>query len=183
MIRTVVAFNKQEILDSVSGMLEEAGISVRYRCHTGMEVIRAIKKMGGGVVICYYKLQDMTADQMSFELQGIADFLVIAKPAYLDLCENDSLFKLPMPIRLGELVGSVNVLLQLDQKRSKAEVPRRSGEDEQLILQAKELLMEKNGMTEAQAHRYLQKKSMETSSKMTDTARLILNAFDYRVNL
>jgi response regulator NasT len=182
-VRTVVAFNKKEVSDSIAGMLEEAGISVRYRCHSGMEVIRAIKKMGGGVVICNYKLADMTADQMYYELQGIADFLVIAKPAYLELCENEGLFKLPMPVRLGELVGSVNVLIQLDQKRSRAAIPKRSEEDKQLIMKAKELLMEKNGMTEEQAHRYLQKKSMETSSKMTDTAKIILEAFDYRVNM
>jgi AmiR/NasT family two-component response regulator len=43
--------------------------------------------------------------------------------------------------------------------------------------------MENSGMTEPQAHRYLQKKSMETSSKMTDTARLILKAFDGRTVL
>jgi ANTAR domain. len=135
--------------------------------------------MGGGVVIVY-KLLDMTADQMAYELQGTADFLVAAKPAYLELCENESLFKIPMPIRLGEFIGSVNVLLQLDQKRSRTEIPKRSDDDEMLIIQAKQLLMEKNGMTEPQAHRYLQKKSMETSSKMTDTARLILKAFDYR---
>jgi response regulator NasT len=88
-----------------------------------------------------------------------------------------------MPVRLGELVGSVNVLIQLDQKRSRAAIPKRSEEDKQLIMKAKELLMEKNGMTEEQAHRYLQKKSMETSSKMTDTAKIILEAFDYRVNM
>ncbi len=180
MVRTVVAFNKQETLDSIASMLEDNGIPVRYRCRTGPEVIRAIKKMGGGVVICYYKLLDMTADEMAFELQGSADFLVAAKPAYLELCENENLFKIPMPIKVGEFIGSVNVLLQLDQKRSKAEIPKRSPEDELLILQAKQLLMEKNGMTEPQAHRYLQKKSMETSSKMTDTARLILQAFDCR---
>ncbi len=183
MVRTVVAFNKEETLDSISSLLEEAGIPVRYRCRTGPEVIRAVKKMGGGIVICYYKLLDVTADQLAYELQGLADVLVAAKPAYLDLCENESLFKIPMPIRTGEFIGSVNVLLQLDQKRIKSEIPRRSEEDELLILRAKQLLMENSGMTEPQAHRYLQKKSMETSSKMTDTARLILKAFDGRTVL
>lgn len=178
MVRTVVAFNKQETLDSISSLLEDSGISVRYRCRTGPEVIRAVKKMGGGVVICYYKLLDVMADQIAYELQGIADVLVAAKPVYLDLCENESLFKIPMPIRTGEFIGSVNVLLQLDQKRSKAELPKRSEDDELLIIQAKQLLMDNSGMSEPQAHRYLQKKSMETSSKMTDTAKLILKAFD-----
>jgi hypothetical protein len=67
MVRTVVAFNKEETLDSISLILENAGIPVRYRCRTGPEVIRAVKKMGGGVVICYYKLLDMTADRIACE--------------------------------------------------------------------------------------------------------------------
>jgi response regulator NasT len=178
MVRTVVAFNKEETLESVSLILENAGIPVRYRCRTGPEAIRAVKKMGGGVVICYYKLLDMTADRIAYELTGLADCLVAAKPALLDLCENTSLFKIPMPIRTGEFIGSVNVLLQLDQKRSRSEYTRRSEEDELLIIRAKQLLMIKKNMTEPQAHKFLQQKSMETSSKMTNTAKHILKTFD-----
>ena len=40
--------------------------------------------------------------------------------------------------------------------------------------QAKAVLMDRHGMTEEQAHRFLQKQSMDHGAKLTDTARLVL---------
>lgn len=176
MIRTVTAFYRPDTLEAVCSMLERSGIPVRFRCRTGAEAIRAVKKMGGGVVICAYKLPDMTADELAFELRGEAMVLVVAKPAQLDLCEAADIFKIPAPVRTGELCGSVNMLLQLSEQRSR--IPRRSSEEAELVSRAKELLMSRNSMTEEEAHRFLQRRSMETSSKMADTARLILASAD-----
>ena len=46
-----------------------------------------------------------------------------------------------------------------------------------MIVQAKELLMQRDHLSEAQAHRYIQKKSMDAGKKMEDTAQEILNNF------
>lgn len=178
MIRTVVTFESETNRNTIADMLEKNGISVRYRCRTGAETIRAIKKMGGGVVVCGYKFPDMTAQQLSYDLAESTMFLVVAKSAALEMCDNEEIFKLAMPVHTGELVGSVNMLVQLDQKRSRKSLPKRSPEDEDLIAQAKEILMSVNKMTEEQAHRYIQRKSMETSSKMAETAKLIIMAFE-----
>ena len=51
---------------------------------------------------------------------------------------------------------------------------RRCPEDEALLTQAKAFLMERHGMTEAEAHRFLQKQSMNNGVKMVDTARRVL---------
>ena len=47
---------------------------------TGAEVIRAVRYMGGGVVVCGVKLPDMTADQLYDDLEGDAYILAAAKP-------------------------------------------------------------------------------------------------------
>ena len=47
----------------------------------------------------------------------------------------------------------------------------------QEIRRAKELLMEVNRMSEAEAHRFLQKRSMDTGAKLADTARLVLEHY------
>jgi hypothetical protein len=177
-IRIVVTFEQEANRTLVADMLEKNGITVRYRCRTGAETIRAIKKMGGGVVVCGYKFPDMTAEHLAEDLDQRAMFLVLGKSVELDLFDNEDMFRLLMPVRAGELVGAVNLLLQLDQKRSRKMIPKRSQEEEEIIRQAKEVLMTVNHMTEAQAHRYLQRRSMETLTKMTDTARLILTAFE-----
>ncbi len=178
MIRTVVAFENDETRTKIAESLEKSGIAVRYRCRTGMDVIRAIKRMGGGVVVCGHKLADMTSSDIIFELQDLASFLIVARRDQLNICEDEGVFTLPMPVKVDELCGSVRMLMQMDVKHCKAKVPQRSEEDRGLIEQAKALLMEKNHFTEDQAHRFLQRKSMATSSKLADTARLIIAAFD-----
>ncbi len=174
MIRTVVAFEKDESRDKIADMLERSGIAVRYRCRSGAEVLRAVKTMGSGVVICGHKLTDMSSGQLAHELHGMAKFLVLAKQSQLELMDDPDTFKLPIPISAAELRGSVNILIQLDEITARAQLPQRSEEEREMIRRAKELLMESRGFTEAEAHRYLQKRSMETGMKLPETARQIL---------
>lgn len=174
MIRTVVAFEKDESRDKIADMLEKAGVTVRFRCRSGAEVLRAVKTMGSGVVICGHKLSDMSAGHLAHELQGQAKFLVLAKQNQLELMDDPDVFKLQLPISAGELRGSVSILLQLDEIAARSQIPQRTEEERQIITRAKELLMESRGFTEAQAHKYLQKRSMETGTKLAETARHIL---------
>ena len=174
MIRTVVAFEKDESRERIADMLERSGIPVRFRCRSGAEVLRAVKNMGSGVVICGHKLTDMSAGQLAHELHGMAKFLVLAKQSLLELMDDPDIFKLPIPISAAELRGSVNILIQLDEITARAQTPQRTEEEVEMIRRAKELLMESRGFTEAQAHRYLQKRSMETGTKLSETARQIL---------
>ena len=44
-----------------------------------------------------------------------------------------------------------------------------------IIRRAKALLMERDGMTEAQAHRFLQKRSMDHQEKLLRTAQAVLD--------
>lgn len=174
MIRTIVAFEKDESRDKIADMLERSGVTVRFRCRSGAEVLRAVKTMGSGVVICGHKLSDMPATELAHELHGQAKFLILAKQSQLELLDNPDIFKLPIPISAAELRGSVNILIQLNDISARAQMPQRTEEEQEIIRRAKEALMEGRGFTEAQAHKYLQKRSMETGIKLAETARAIL---------
>ncbi len=175
MIRTVVAFEKDESRDRIADMLERAGVPVRFRCRSGAEVLRAVKTMGSGAVICGHKLTDMSAQRLAHELNGQAKLLVLAKQNQLDMIDDPDVFKLQIPISSGELRGSVSILIQLDEISARSHIPQRTEEEKHVIEKAKELLMESRGFSEEQAHRYLQKRSMETGMKLADTARQILD--------
>ena len=43
-----------------------------------------------------------------------------------------------------------------------------------MISEAKALLMERNHMSEEEAHRYLQKSSMDSGTNMLETAQMVL---------
>ena len=42
---------------------------------------------------------------------------------------------------------------------------------------AKALLMERNNMTEPEAHRYIQKTAMDTGTSLVETAQMVLDLF------
>lgn len=176
MAHIILALGAEALSKQVRDTLDVNGLQVGYICRGGGEAIKAAKNLGRGVVICPFKLPDMTADFLSGCLRDTATVLVIAKPALLDLCSDADLFRLPAPFRAAELVGCVRMLTQMDDMRAAARKPRRSAEDEALISRAKGLLMERNSLTEHDAHRYLQQKSMSMGCRLTDTAMMIVNS-------
>ena len=99
--------------------------------------------------------------------------LMIAPQHQLDMV-NEEIFRLPAPISRSDLVNSTEMVLQMSRRLGRMIKPRRSDEDREVIRQAKSLLMERNGLTEDQAHRLLQKKSMDSGVNLVQTARLVL---------
>ena len=91
----------------------------------------------------------------------------------LDVLTED-IFRLPAPVSKGDLCASVRMVLQMNHRLERMIRPRRNEEEQAVIEEAKRLLMERNGMTEEQAHRFIQKKSMDSGSRMVQTARLVL---------
>ena len=177
MSKVIVAFENENNRKRICEILEATGIQVRLSCRSGSEAIRAIRKMSGGIVISGYKLTEMTVVDLAYDLSGIAMILTIASPQQLELCENDNIFKLPTPFSRGDLVSSVRMLLQMQEKNYRAAPPRRSERDTADINKAKEILMNKNGMSEEEAHRFIQRRSMDTGAKAAETARLIISSY------
>ena len=79
------------------------------------------------------------------------------------------------------LVNTLEMMTQtLERRRRKRResVRKRSTEEKAVIDQAKALLMERNHMSESEAHRYLQKNSMESGTNMLETAQMVLMILD-----
>ena len=89
-----------------------------------------------------------------------------------------NIMSLPMPLQVCDLVNTVEMMCQdqIRKKRKARQQPaRRSDKDTQVITKAKELLMDRNGMTEAEAHRYIQKCSMDNGTNMVETAQMVIS--------
>ena len=85
---------------------------------------------------------------------------------------------LTMPIKAYDLMNTLQMMLQnMDRRRRKRKktIKSRTPEQEALIRKAKELLMARNNMTEEEAHRYIQKRSMDNGTDLTETAQMILS--------
>ena len=60
-------------------------------------------------------------------------------------------------------------------KKRKSRPKERSEEDKKVLQEAKNLLMERNGMSEEEAHRYIQKCSMDSGTNLVETAEMVLS--------
>ena len=173
-VSVFIAFDNTSKQTRIRELLESGGITVNGSFRSGAEVKRSINKSGGGVIICGLKLSDMTSDTLAFDLSGLALILVTAHPEQLELCENTDLFLLPTPVTRGDLTASVRMLIQMEEKRHRISKPRRTKDENELIERAKALIMAKYGVNEPEAHRFIQRASMETGSRMSETARMML---------
>lgn len=177
MERIVVAFSHEEAQRRILRLLESAGCSPAACCSSGGETIRTVRKLGGAVVVCGFKFRDMTASEVAASLRDTAVLLVLASAAHLDFCEGENLFKLPTPAARSDFFASLDMLCRQEARHPRRAPPQRDEEEVRLIRRAKELLMEVNRMSEAEAHRFLQKRSMDAGLKLAETARLVLEHY------
>ena len=148
---------------------------------TGSQVISHADHLNGGIVVCSYKLPDMMYSQLHDCLPAGFEMLLMASQHILADCRDNDIVCLAMPIKIYDMVNTVDMMMQAAgrrKKRLRAKPRERNAEEEALIRKAKYVLMDRNNMTEEEAHRYIQKCSMDSSTNMVETAQMVLSMMD-----
>ncbi|MBD5118767.1 MAG: ANTAR domain-containing protein [Clostridiales bacterium] len=184
MRQVIVAFERQSNCDRLREIVEKSGEFSCVVCRTADQVRRAVRKLRLDIVVCGFKLGEESCESLFYDLPQRCSMLMVAPQAQLDLCETEGIFKLQAPVRRSELMASVRLLAQVARSASSQVArgassqghspARRSQEERELVERAKAVLMSRHGMTEEQAHRFLQKQSMDNGARLTDTAKLVL---------
>ena len=177
MDRIVVAFANEEAQRRILRLLASDGWESAACCTSGAEVIRVVRKLGSAIVICGFKLRDMTAADLAADLRGTAVLLVVSSAVNLDMCEGENLYKLATPAARSDFFATLDMLRRFEEKNLHHPPPKRKEADQKLIRTAKELLMDVNRMTESEAHRFLQKRSMDSGMKLVETAQYIIDTY------
>ena len=175
--RIIVAFARNASREKICQLVEQCGYELRGSFRSGAEVLRAIHKMGGGVIISGYKLADMTVDELANNLDGMGQILVAASPMNLELVETPRALRVPSPISRVAFREALDTLLDRDSRQQHSRISQRTPEETALINHAKALLIAR-GMTEAEAHSALQQRSMRNRCRLTETAQQIIVAYD-----
>ena len=180
MINIIVVFSKRENAVNKRNILVRAGMNVSAVCLTGAKALQYADTLGEGIVVCGYKMQDMQYTELRELLPEPFEMLLTAAPdKWMDDLPS-GVVGLPSPIKVHNLVNTLEMMTQtLERRRRKRResVRKRSTEEKAVIDQAKALLMERNHMSESEAHRYLQKQSMDSGNTLTDTAWAVINMF------
>ena len=174
MEKVIVAFESDRSSWRIKEILEGSGAASCILCKTADQVRRTVHNLHITAVICGYKLDDVTAQALYSDLPASCAMLVLASQNLLELLQEEDIFRLPTPISRGDLISAARMLLQMGRRLERASRPGRSSDEQALIQQAKALLMQRRGMSEEQAYRFLQKSSMDNSRKLVQTAQLLL---------
>ena len=176
MEQVILAFEGEKNARHIRDIIEKSGLAEGIICHSAAEVKRLAGLQGIYTVVCGYKLPDETAQSLADDLPRSCSILVLAVQSMLDLIDDDEkLYKLSAPATRSELLSQVEMLLSRGRRAEGcAHIPR-SQEEINLIERAKAYLTAERGMSEEEAHRFLQKKSMDTGKKLTQTAQMVLD--------
>ena len=170
MARIIVASAVQSSRDQLYRLLSSSGFAVFRSCASGSELRRALNECEDAIVILIGSMKDCKADELKWDWGDRIHILLIAKPDVLEACESDEVFRLTLPASGQAVTGAVEMLSQLHQMR----LPKRSFSDRNAVEQAKRFIMEKQKLSEKEAHRLLQQYAMNHGMKMADYAAQIL---------
>ncbi|MCD7824925.1 MAG: ANTAR domain-containing protein [Clostridiaceae bacterium] len=173
----IIAFPKLEDAKNLRKLLIRNGYDVNAVCDSGTEVMEVVNRLDGGIVICGYRFSDMYYMEINDYLPKGFQMLLLASPGKLAECDVRNLLFLAMPFKVQDLMSTLEMMLVKYNrwKKKQKNKPRVRSEGEQkLIVAAKELLIERNRMTEEEAHHYIQKLSMDSSTNLVETAAMLL---------
>ena len=177
MIGIIVVFPSRENAANIRNLLVRYGMTVSGVCTTGAQAMNHADALDEGIVVCGYKLKDMMYTELREYLPENFEMLLVASRQFWGESTADNLVCVSMPLKLHDLLDTVSMMSEAQERRRRklrARPRERSGEDQEVIRRAKEVLMERSYMTEAEAHRYIQKCSMDSGNNMAETARMVL---------
>jgi hypothetical protein len=180
MFSIIVGFPKLEDANNIKNLFIRNGYQCSEACTLGAQVISHANDLDEGIVVCGYRFSDMHYSELNNYLPKGFEMLLIASPEKLEYCQNNDIVCLPMPIKTQDLLNTIQMMTYRYQKRKKKDrdKPRQRTEEEKAIIRkAKLVLMDRNNMTEEEAHRYLQKHSMDSGTNMIEMSEMVLRMF------
>ena len=102
--------------------------------------------------------------------------LLIASEGILDTCVTPDIVRLCLPLKVHDLMDTIEFMQSaiIRRQKKKKKMPKvRSEKEQKMIDAAKKLLMDRNSKTEEEAHRYMQKCSMDSGTNLEETAEMV----------
>lgn len=181
MANVIVAFSKSEDARNIKNILTRSGFSVVAVCNSGAQALSQTGNLSGGLIVCGYRLSDMMYQELHDNLPPEFAMLMISSPSRWDSHVPEDVVCLPMPLKVHDLVSTLEMMAQAQarRRRKQRQQPKQRNEQERRLLdKAKKLLMERNGMSEEEAHRYIQKCSMDSGTNLVETAQMVISLID-----
>ncbi|MGI6012384.1 MAG: ANTAR domain-containing response regulator [Ruminococcus sp.] len=171
----LIVLPKLEDGKKVRKILMNHGFSHVFVYSTASALLQEVNRHSHGLVISGYRLKDMYYRELAESLPDWFELVLMGSASTVSEAEA-GILSLTTPLKVYDLVNTVEmVLAQMERRfRKKKQLKKRTQREENYIRNAKFLLMERNHLSEEEAHRYIQKSSMDSGTNMVETAQMIL---------
>ncbi len=174
----VVVLPRLEDSKKLQKILNSRGFSDVHACVNGAAALQEVNRHDRGMVISGPRLSDMHFLELLDHLPGYFELVIMGSASVVGEAAGAGLLALTTPLKVYDLVNTVEMVLAKTERRyKKSKQKKRDEREENYIKNAKLLLMERNYLTEEEAHRYIQKCSMDNGTNMTETAQMILTLY------
>ena len=167
----VIVLPKIEDGKRIRDILAKRGYEINAVCSTAAAALGEMNNL---------KLPDMFFTDLNECMPSGFQMLLIASSRALSAVEGTGIMAVTMPLSVYELVNTLEMMLQSAARRRKKERAKpkvRSAEEQHIIDRAKSLLIERNHMTESEAHRYMQKCSMDSQVSLIEAAQMVISLY------
>jgi len=183
-IRVCLALSQIEEMKKLKLFLSQQCFSVVDESTNGSAALRNIKTLQPDLVIADSDLASINGIKLAeiLDEEDIAPVIVITGPSneglWVDLSQPQKIFLLQRPITKAGLLQTIQIALisYHRQKNLKEEIKKLKEqlEDRKIIEKAKGMIMDKYGITEKEAYRLLQRRSMDTGTPLRELAKAII---------
>lgn len=180
MRNVIVAFPKEETNQKFKSILQQYGYHVLGICSSGNHVLNRAGECQYGIVLTGFRMKDMAWDELREKLPAGFCMILLLPEAKQEAApgngKHDTIC-LTVPFVIRELLQALEAAdaeTEAVRRRDKSKPKKRTAQEIADIAGAKALLMEQRGMTEAAAHRYLQRRSMESQVSLAECAQKVI---------
>lgn len=191
----IIAHPDHDMAGKLHQLLRSRGLPVLGVATSGAHVLQQAAHCDeGGVVICPFRLHDMSANEIRRLLDPASDLLVLVNASQISQVYGAGIYTLVQPFSGQDILDAASGLLehqlpqilqqpteelrygqpQVSSPAQDKTATNRSSEEQQILERAKAFLMQRKHMTEPEAHRFLQKRSMESGIRIVELAKRLL---------
>jgi AmiR/NasT family two-component response regulator len=184
--RVLIAEDESLIALQMRQALTDAGYEVLAEARTGTEAVRLAASLRPELILMDIRMPEMDGLQAARQIWKAGATAIVMVTAYGDEALVEAALAagasgyLVKPVHGRQLVPAVRLALErfraLEQARSEAAGAREALETRKLVERAKGVLMQRAGLSEAEAFRRLQRLSTDRCQPMKQTALQVLAA-------
>ncbi|MDO4438970.1 MAG: ANTAR domain-containing protein [Eubacteriales bacterium] len=181
----IVCFNKPNDVNAIKTLISHYGYRVAYSCMSGARALEVSDKLGDGIIICGFRLNDMICIDLYDNKPDTFSVITVSSPKNWGIIlppSDMAVVDLPMKpsdmiATLEDVEAKIEYRKRMQRRKARLGSAGRSAEETELINKAKSMIMKSKNITEPEAYRYIQKLAMDSGISITETASKVILTF------